>query len=94
MRRRGRNAVRERLAAEQDHVIDTVSLDGAFFGEHDQSAKLVLILREHADGLRRSLSGRKQAKTSGARSPLQKWSDEWDYRDSYSCQIKNHTFWI
>ena len=47
MRERGRNADHKRLAAEQGHVMDTVSLDCAFFGEHGQTAKLVLILREH-----------------------------------------------
>ena len=45
---RGRNAGHKLLlAAEQDHVIDTVTIDFAFFGEHDQTAKLVLILCEH-----------------------------------------------
>ena len=31
------------LPAEQDVVIDTLSVDFAFFGEHDQTAKHVLI---------------------------------------------------
>ena len=30
----------------QDHVIDTVSMYHAFFGEHDQRPKLVLSLRK------------------------------------------------
>ena len=47
MRERGRNADHKRLAAEQGHVMDTVSLDFAFFGEPGQTTKLVLILREH-----------------------------------------------
>ena len=47
MRERGRNADHKLLAAEQGHVMDTVSLDFAFFGEPGQTAKLVLILREH-----------------------------------------------
>ena len=41
MRGRGRNADHKRLAAARDHVIDTVSVD------HDQTAKPVLVLREH-----------------------------------------------
>ena len=44
VRGRGRNADHKRLAAEQDHMIDTVSVDNACFGEHDHTAKLVLIL--------------------------------------------------
>ena len=44
---RGRNADHQRLAAEQDHAIDTVPVGQAFFGEHEQTAKLVLILRAH-----------------------------------------------
>ena len=31
----------------EDHEIDIVPVDSAFFGEHDQTAKFVLILREH-----------------------------------------------
>ena len=47
MRGRGRNADHKRLAAEHDDVIDTVAVDYAFFGGDEQTAKLVLILREH-----------------------------------------------
>ena len=47
LRGRGRNAGHKRLAAEQDHVSDTVSVDSEFFDEQDQTAKLVLIEREH-----------------------------------------------
>ena len=47
MRGGGRNADHKRLTAEQDHVIDNVSVDNAPSGEHDQTAKLVLMLREH-----------------------------------------------
>ena len=36
----------KRLAAEKNHMVHTVSVDYAFFGEHDQKAKLVLILRD------------------------------------------------
>ena len=38
-RGRRRNAEHKRLAAAQDHVIETVSVGRAFFGEPDQSAK-------------------------------------------------------
>ena len=47
VRGRGRNADHKRTTAEQDHVVDTVSIDNAPFGECDQTAKLVLMLREH-----------------------------------------------
>ena len=47
VRGRGRNAGHKQLAAKQDHVIDTVSVDYAFFGEHDLIANFVLILRGH-----------------------------------------------
>ena len=47
MRGRGRNADHKRLAAEQDHVIDALSVDDAFFGAHGWTAKLVLVAREH-----------------------------------------------
>ena len=46
-RERECNADHNRLAAEQDQVIDDVPVDYAFLGEHDQTAKLVLTLREH-----------------------------------------------
>ena len=36
--------IKIQLWAEHDHVIGTVSSDYAFFGEHDQTAKFVLIL--------------------------------------------------
>ena len=53
MRGRGRNADHKRLAAEHDHAIDAVSVDDAFFGAHGQTAKLVLMAREHkSDGPR------------------------------------------
>ena len=35
------------LAAEGEHLVDTISVDYAFFGEQDLTAKPVLILREH-----------------------------------------------
>ena len=34
-----------RFASERDHVTDAVSIDCSFFREHDQTAKLVLIVR-------------------------------------------------
>ena len=43
VRGRGRNADHKRLTAEQDHEIDAVSVDYAFFGAHGQTAKFVLI---------------------------------------------------
>ena len=43
-----------------------VSVDNAFFVEHDQTAELVLILREHnSDGPGIFLSRAKEAKTCG-----------------------------
>ena len=47
VRGRGRNADHKRLASEQDHEIDAVSVDDAFFGAHGQTTKLVLMAREH-----------------------------------------------
>ncbi len=47
VRDRGRNADHKRLAAEREHLIDTVSIAYDFFGEQDQTAKPVLIFREH-----------------------------------------------
>ena len=47
VRGRGLNADHRRLAAESEHLIDTISIDYAFFGEKDQTAKPVLIVREH-----------------------------------------------
>ena len=44
---RGRNMDHKRLDAEREHLIDTISVDYAFFGEHDAQAKPVLVLREH-----------------------------------------------
>ena len=44
---RGRNADHRRLEAERQHLIDTVSVDYAFFGDHDERAKPVLVFREH-----------------------------------------------
>ena len=35
------------MTVEEDHEIDTESVDFVFFDEHVQTAKLVLILREH-----------------------------------------------
>ena len=43
VRGRGRNAEHKRWATQQDHVIDAVSVDYAFFGAHGQVAKFVLI---------------------------------------------------
>ena len=45
--RTGRIADHKRLAVEQDHVIDTGSIDYAFSGEQDPTVKLVLILQDH-----------------------------------------------
>ena len=45
VRGRWSNADHKQLEAEQDHVTDTVSTDYAFSGEHDLTAKLLLILR-------------------------------------------------
>ena len=47
VRERGRNAEHNLLAVEQDQDIDDVPVDYAFLGEHDQTAKLLVILREH-----------------------------------------------
>ena len=47
VRGRGRNADHRRLAAESEHLMDTISIGYAFFGEKDQTAKPVLIVREH-----------------------------------------------
>ena len=47
VRGRGRNADHKLLAAEGEHLVDTISVDYAFFGEQDLTAKPVLILREH-----------------------------------------------
>ena len=95
VREPGRDADHNRLAVEQDQVIDDVSVDYAFFGEHDQTAKLVLILREHQRRQTEALpvQNRRRPNTSGFFSPLQTWSDERDYRDSSSSQIKTHRCW-
>ena len=47
VRGRGLNAGHKRLTVEQQHMTDSLSVGFAFFGEHDQTPKLVLIVREH-----------------------------------------------
>ena len=47
MQGRERNADLRRLDAERRRVVDTISIDYAFFGDEDERAKPVLVVREH-----------------------------------------------
>ena len=71
-RGRGRNADHQRVAAEQDHAVDTASVDHAFFGEHEQTAKPVLILRAHRCRWTEALVvfRVKEVRTCGLQSPV------------------------